>query len=132
MAARKAIRFVSLCAPAFLLSTIVLAQDPSKVAPNGFAEKLNNDRVQVFEYHSKPGDKEPMHSHRANIVYVIQGGKERFTLPDGKTQEREFKTGEVLWREATTHSVENIGTTEMRALIVELKAPGEKPPGRKM
>jgi beta-alanine degradation protein BauB len=132
MSARKAIPLVSLCAPAFLLSTIVLAQDPSKVAPKGFTEKLDNDRVQVFEYHSKPGDKEPMHSHRANIVYVIQGGKERFTLPDGKTQEREFKTGEVLWREATTHSVENIGTTEMRALIVELKGPGEKPPGRKM
>ena len=33
---------------------------------------------------SKPGDKEPMHSHRQNVVYIVQGGKERFTLSDGQ------------------------------------------------
>lgn len=109
---------------AFAFAAAASAQDPSKVAPQAFAEKVNNDHVQVFEYHSKPGDKEPMHSHRANVVYVVQGGKERFTLPDGKTQEREFKTGEVIWREASTHAVENIGTTEMKAIIVELKGGG--------
>lgn len=119
-------RCLFVCALAFGVAAAASAQDPSKVAPQAFAEKLNNAHVQVFEYHSKPGDKEPMHSHRAKVVYVIQGGKERFTLPDGKTEEKEFKTGDVIWREASKHSVENIGTTEMRALIVELKGGAPK------
>ena len=120
------VRNAFVCAVALGLATAARAQDPSQVAPKAFAEKLNNDQVQVFEYHSKPGDKEPMHSHRQNIVYVVQGGKERFTATDGKTTEREFKAGVVIWRDATTHSVENIGTTEMKALIVELKGPSGK------
>jgi quercetin dioxygenase-like cupin family protein len=119
-------RLLLVCAFALALAAAAAAQDPSKVAPQAFTEKLNNAQVQVFEYHSKPGDKEPMHSHRANVVYVIQGGKERFTLPDGKTEEKEFKSGDVIWREASTHAVENIGTTEMRSLIVELKSGAPK------
>ena len=114
-------------AGSLLLAAAALAQDRSKVSPQSFVEKLNNDDVQVFEYHSKPGDKEPMHSHRTNVVYVLKGGKERFTMPDGKVQEREFKDGEVIFRDPVTHSVENIGTTEMRALIVELKGKETKP-----
>ena len=119
-------RLLLVCAFALALAAAAAAQDPSKVAPQAFSEKLNNAQVQVFEYHSKPGDKEPMHSHRANVVYVIQGGKERFTLPDGKTEEKELKSGDVIWREASTHAVENIGTTEMRSLIVELKSGAPK------
>jgi quercetin dioxygenase-like cupin family protein len=119
-------RLLLVCAFSLALAAAAAAQDPSKVAPQAFTEKLNNARVQVFEYHSKPGDKEPMHSHRANVVYVIQGGKERFTLPDGKTEEKEFKSGDVIWREASTHAVENIGTTELRGLIVELKGGAPK------
>ena len=118
-------RYLFVCASLVVATTVLWAQDPSKVS-KAFTEKVNNDQVQVFEYHSKPGDKEAMHSHRANVVYVVQGGKERFTTPDGKTQEREFKTGEVIYRDATTHSVENIGTTEMRAVIVEVKAAPKK------
>ncbi len=35
----------------------------------------------------------------------------------------EFKTGDTLWREPVTHSAENIGTTQLHAIIVELKKP---------
>lgn len=130
---RASARILFLGATALVLAAFLPAQDPSRAAPDRFTEKLDNDRVQVFEDHSKPGEKEPMHSHRANVVYVIQGGKVRFTLPDGRTQEREFKAGEVIWREATTHAVENIGTTEIRSLIVELKGPDDlKKPAKKM
>lgn len=98
------------------------AQDPVQAAPQAFTEKIDNDHVRVLEYRSKPGTKEAMHSHAAAVIYVISGGKFRSTTADGKTQEIEYKTGDVAWREALTHSGENIGTTEMRALIVEIKA----------
>ena len=112
---------LALSACALLLGALIVrGQDPAKVS-KAHIEKLNNDQVQVLEFHSRPGDKTPMHSHRWNVVYVVQGGKERFTSADGKSQEREFKAGEVLWREPSSHSSENVGTTELIAVIVELK-----------
>jgi quercetin dioxygenase-like cupin family protein len=98
-----------------------LAQDPVKAAPNAFKEILNNSEVRVLEYSSKPGQKEAMHSHPAILLYVLQGGKLRSTTPDGTSKEIEYKTGDIQWREAVTHTGENIGTTEMKSLLIEVK-----------
>ncbi len=114
-----------------LLATLALvfvtkaavAQDPVKVSPEIYKVLLENDRVRVLEYRSKPGGKEAMHSHSASIIYVLSDAKVKFTLPDGKTTESELKAGEVIWREAETHAVENVGTTEAHVLIIELKEP---------
>jgi beta-alanine degradation protein BauB len=107
---------------AFLFAAMpALAQDPVKVAPQAFKERLSNAHVRVLEYSSKPGQKEGMHSHPASLLYVIQGGKLRFTTPDGTSKEIDYKAGDVMWREAITHTGENIGTTEMKALLVEMK-----------
>lgn len=112
---------------AFLFAAVpALAQDPVKVAPQAFKEKLNNDKVRVLEYSSKPGQKEAMHSHPAVLLYVIQGGKLKSTASDGTSKEIEYKTGDVQWREAVTHSGENVGTTEMKSLLVEVKQPKRK------
>jgi beta-alanine degradation protein BauB len=99
------------------------AQDAEKATPKVVKLKLENERVRVLEALSNPGDKEMMHSHPANIVYVIEGGKLRITTSDGKTTEVEFKAGDTLWREPVTHAAENIGTTRFHAIIVELKQP---------
>jgi hypothetical protein len=41
--------------------------------------------VRVLEYRLKPGEKEPMHSHPAGVVYVL--------------------TGESIWRDPVTHAI---------------------------
>jgi beta-alanine degradation protein BauB len=116
----KAISVLSVLA--FLFAVMpALAQDPVKVAPHAFKERLNNAHVRVLEYSSKPGQKEGMHSHPAILLYVIQGGKLRSTTPDGTSKEIDYKTGDVMWREAITHTGENIGTTEMKSLLIEMK-----------
>ena len=102
------------------------AQDPVKVAPAAFTERLNNANVRVLEYQSKPGDKEAMHDHARSVIYVMSGGKMRFTAPDGKTNDVEYKTGDVVWRDPVKHSGENIGTTELHALLVEMKGTKKK------
>lgn len=99
----------------------VSAQDAEKATPKVVKLKFENDRVRVLETVSNPGDRELQHSHPANIVYVIEGGKLRITTPDGKSTDVEFKTGDTLWREPVTHSAVNIGTTRLHAIIVELK-----------
>jgi quercetin dioxygenase-like cupin family protein len=99
------------------------AQDAEKVSPKIVKLKLENERVRVLETVSRPGDKEGMHSHPANVVYVIAGGKLRITTADGKSTDVEFKTGDTIWREPVTHSAVNIGTTVLHAIIVEMKQP---------
>ena len=106
-----------------------LAQDVVKVAPDKVKVLLENERVRVNDVRIKPGEKVPMHSHPANIVYILGDYKIKSTSPDGKTQEVEGKAGAAVWREALTHSVENVGSTEVHVVEIELKgaaAPAKK------
>lgn len=98
------------------------AQDPVEVAPQSYRVLLENEQVRVLEYRSRPGDKTPMHSHPAYLVYDIDPGTIEFTFPDGRVfKDEEEEVGDVSWSEPKTHASENVGTKEARALIVELK-----------
>jgi len=96
-------------------------QDPAQVNAKTIALKLENQRVRVLEATLKPGDKEKTHSHPAYVIYVIEGGKVRTHGVDGSVAEADFKTGDVIYREAVTHWAENIGKTTIRLELVELK-----------
>ena len=68
-----------------------------------------------------------MHAHPHGLVYVLAGGQMRSVTPEGEASNHDLKVGDISWRESTRHALENIGTTEMHALSVELKpcpAPG--------
>jgi len=97
------------------------AQDPLVVNAKTIQLRLENDRVRVLEAHLQPGDKEQMHSHPAYVIYVVAGGKVRTHGADGTAIEAEFKTGDVIYREPVTHWAENIGTTSIHLVLVELK-----------
>ena len=99
------------------------AQDPVQVNAKFITVKVDNPRVRVFESVLQPGEKEQMHSHPAYVTYVVAGGKIRNHLADGKVSETELKTGDVLYRDALTHWAENIGTTPIDVVLVELKNP---------
>ena len=98
-------------------------RDPVKLSPQFYKVLLDNDQVRVLEYRLKPGEKEVMHSHSPGIVYGFNDTKVRSTLLDGKATESAGTAGSVSWRNSITHALENIGTTEVHALAVELKNP---------
>jgi quercetin dioxygenase-like cupin family protein len=100
---------------------IIYAQDVMKVAPDSHTVLLENDQVRVLKVVMKPGQKAPLHSHPHNVAYYLSDAKVKITLPDGKTQEREIKAGSSTWSEATTHMAENIGSTELQEIQIELK-----------
>jgi len=108
-------------ASAALLAISVSAQDPAVVNAKTVKVKFENDRVRVLEAELPPGTKEQVHSHPACVIYAVAGGKVRNYAADGKTTESELKTGEVLYREPLTHAAENIGSTTMHLILVELK-----------
>ena len=101
----------------------VTRQDPLTVNAKTIAKKLENPRVRVLEATLKPGDKEQTHSHPAYVIYVIEGGKFRNHASDGTITDGEFKTGDVIYRDAiNAHWAENTGTTTIRLVLVELKS----------
>lgn len=96
-------------------------QDAVKVSPHLYTVKIDNDRVRVLEFRMAPGQTEPMHDHPPFVVYFLGDALIRATAADGTTSESKIAAGDVGWRERTTHAVTNIGTTDIRALIVEPK-----------
>ena len=114
---------LALLATAFVRSdaSVMHAQDPLVVNSSTIALKLENSRVRVLEATLKPGDKEKTHSHPAYVIYVIEGGRVRTHGTDGSVVEADFKTGDVIYRDAVTHWAENIGKTTIRLELVELK-----------
>jgi len=117
--------FLSAATAVFLLagSREARAQDPAVVNAKTIKVRFENDRVRVLEATLAPGEKEQMHSHPAYVVYVLEGGKVRNHSAEGKTSESELKTGDVVYRDPLTHWAENIGTTTMHLILVELKKP---------
>lgn len=98
----------------------VLAQDRKVVDPS-MRVLLENDRVRVQEHYLRPGQKIGMHSHPDKVIYAINDWKVRETYPDGTSRVVEGKAGTAVWGTAKTHAVENIGTTDVRNIIIELK-----------
>ena len=99
------------------------AADPVKISPQYYTVRLENDRVRVLEWRLKPGQKDKMHSHPDGIVIELADATLKSTLPDGTSTTRALVNGEVTWRGAMSHSIENIGATEAHALAIELKTP---------
>ena len=107
-------------------TTIVIqaiAQDRVAIVPQTKV-LFENDCVRVQYHDVAVGQKVPMHSHPNYVVYTLKPFKARIILPDGTQRISERKEGEAYWNEALSHSVENIGSTDIHNLIVELKPGG--------
>lgn len=102
-------------------ASVNTSQDPLVVNSKTIVLKLENARVRVLEATLKPGDKEKLHSHPTSLIYVIEGGKFRNHAADGTVTDGEFKTGDVIYRDPTTHWAENTGKTTLHLEVIELK-----------
>jgi beta-alanine degradation protein BauB len=94
--------------------------DATEVAANLTGVLMENNRVRVFRATFQPRDKAAMHHHPDHVVYVLSGGKAKITM-DGKTNVQEFKTGDAIFLNEQTHEVENIGSSVIDLIVVELK-----------
>ena len=110
---------IGLVLAAGLFAAHVSAMDFVEAAPKQTKVLVDNDKVRVIYATFKKGDKVPMHSHPDIVVYVIKGGKIKFTNADGKVIETENKAGDAFFRPAVTHSHEHSDGGE--AIVIELK-----------
>jgi len=82
---------------------------------------FENERVRVVETRIKPGEKNEMKMRGDRVNVSINAGKVRVHYPDGKKEDFDRKAGSVRFNKAGTSSTENIGKTETRTVIVNLK-----------
>src|SRR5213593_3009644 len=95
--------------------------DAVTAAPHAYKVLLENDRVRVLEYRGGPGVKAEMHSHPDLVAVAISGGKVRFTSANGQTEDADLGTSEAGFFEATEHKTENVGTSNIHMVLIELK-----------
>jgi len=111
-----------------LLATVLLA---CFAGLNSLAQELpppekhakvlfENDEVRILRYSFQPGEKGEMHTHPDNVTIPLTDGHLRVTSA-GKTAESNAKAGDVKFRPALKHAVENIGDKPYEGIIVELK-----------
>jgi len=106
----------------FALSTAASAQDAVKVAPEHYQVLVENAHVRVIENSLKPGEKDGMHTHPSGWYYVTQPGTMKVVHQDGTSEIWHAKAGEQGWLNAEgPHTSENVGTTTMGFVLVEVK-----------
>ena len=85
------------------------------------------ERVRVWHIHAKPGERLEVHTHVLDYFWTIHApGKARNHLPDGTYFDVEYATGDTKHftfadGERMTHSLENIGDTDLIFTTVEFK-----------
>lgn len=104
-----------------LAASTLLAQDPVKVDAKHYKVEFENDQVRVLRIRYGPHEKSVMHEHPDGVAVFLTEQKGKFTLADGKTVERDWKTGEARWIPAEKHLPENLSDKPLELVLVELK-----------
>jgi hypothetical protein len=106
-----------------LVIKVTMAQDPVQAASQNYKVLFENDRVRVLEYRSKPGEKAEVHSHPDYLSIRLRKRLQNTAHFPGweKVKTIEGKAGTVSWQDAVTHALENVGTIDAHALLIELK-----------
>jgi quercetin dioxygenase-like cupin family protein len=97
----------------------VFGQDAMQYGLKHLTVLAEDQKVRVLRYAPRKADKTPTHSHPSAVVYVLKGGRIKYTMPDGSTQVSELKTGDALIRPPVTHSDEALDDVE--AILIEIK-----------
>ena len=95
------------------------ADDLVSVAPDRCKILREDDKVRVIEFIARSGERIPMHSHPAHVVYFIKAGATLFTLPDGSTRSVRPKDGSAVINPAMHHAHEHV--EDSHVILVELK-----------
>jgi quercetin dioxygenase-like cupin family protein len=97
----------------------VFGQDAMQFGVKHLTVLAEDQKVRVLRYAPHKGDRTPMHSHPSAVVYVLKGGRVKYTMPDGSMKVSELRAGESLIRSPVTHSDEALDDVE--AILIELK-----------
>jgi len=97
--------------------------DAVQVSPDRYRVLLDNQEVRVIEYVLRPGERDLWHTQPPRVSYVVSGGSLRITQADGTSFVTNEKQGTAQWMNTLgRHYAQNIGTTPVRIVLVEVKS----------
>ena len=111
-----------------MIQSIDLTQEFIDRASNGEVGDClvsESDRVRVWHIHAKPGDRLKAHTHVLDYFWTVHtAGRARIHLSDGTNFDVDYSPGETKHftfakDERMSHSLENIGTTDLIFTTVE-------------
>jgi beta-alanine degradation protein BauB len=95
--------------------------DPIRVAPDSHKVAFENMFVRVLEVRVRPGSVEPRHRHPHGLSVYLASQDTRITVDGRSPQVTHREAGSFAWSDPVIHTVENVGSTEMHVLRIELK-----------
>ncbi len=95
--------------------------DPTEVAPDNYKTVWEDGPRRVVEMRLKAGEIDTQHSHPDMIAYFVKGGRIKVHLENGESTEDEFADGAVLPHGPWTHTMENVGSSDVFVIIFETK-----------
>jgi len=98
-----------------------VAQDPTQVDAKHYKVTFENDQVRILRISYGPHEKSVMHEHPNSIAIFLTDGRIKFSLPDGKSEERDVKAGQSVWNPAGKHQPENLGDRPFEVVLIEMK-----------
>jgi len=118
---------MNILVPAFvgaaLIASPATAQDKA-MAGKKVAIKvlLENNKVKVQDVRYTPGAEGENSARPPRVVRVVKGGTLALIFPDGKSEKLLFKTGEVVFRDASpVYMPKNVGKSDIVLFVVLLK-----------
>jgi quercetin dioxygenase-like cupin family protein len=104
------------------------AQDAMKPGP-GMKVLADTTLIRAVEVTLQPKEKTGAHSHPAHFMYALTAGKIVVHYTDGKDETWDLKAGDSAFGDPERpHVTENVGSTPMKLLLVELKEHPYKAP----
>lgn len=108
------------------------ALDAMARAPGHHELLLENGNVRVLDTRVKPGERTPVHAHEWPAALYVLGWSDfvRFdpqgnVLVDSRTMASKPAVGTAIWGPPIgPHYVENVGTTDLHILAIEIKGAG--------
>ena len=102
--------------------------DAIVAAPGNHQVLLENDRVRVIHTTVAIGATTPLHTHRwpsveyvLSATYLVRGDGEGTVVFDPGAARGVASVGSFVGATVPPHSVENVGDTELRVVMVELE-----------
>lgn len=95
----------------------------SRDGVSGYTQVLDNERVRAWRLALAPGEQAPAITQTApGIRIVVTGGELIERVPGQPDRSKAPRSGEFFWQDAgVTRAVQNVGTTPIELVEVELK-----------
>src|SRR5262245_13467107 len=96
--------------------------DPVQLLKATVTPVLENQYVRVIKSRSPPGNSEPRHRHIRGVTVSLSDSEiETTSYPGGVVARQANKLGDVRWLDWREHAGRNVGKSEARIVIVEVK-----------